>query len=120
MGRSYGVDEEIDMSELDDELAAIDEQLSLEAEVQHCPLSRMPQVTKCTVDGLIADGPCSLEAPCACRGFDVQMGESEVPSYLVPEDTAEPASVVPAQPAATGEQVDEFGLPIAPTPAAAT
>lgn len=33
MSRSYGVDDEIDMSELDDELAAIDEQLSLEAEV---------------------------------------------------------------------------------------
>ena len=33
MGRSYGIDDEIDMSELDDELAAIDEQLSLEAEV---------------------------------------------------------------------------------------
>lgn len=33
LGRSYGVDEEIDMGDLDDELAAIDEQLSLEAEV---------------------------------------------------------------------------------------
>ena len=33
MARSYGLDEEIDMSELDAELDAIDEQLSLEAEV---------------------------------------------------------------------------------------
>ena len=40
MSRSYGVDDEIDMSELDDELAAIDEQLSLEAEVVHrCAVS---------------------------------------------------------------------------------
>lgn len=35
MSRSYGVDEDIDMSELDAELDAIDEQLSLEAEVSH-------------------------------------------------------------------------------------
>lgn len=81
LGRSYGVDEEIDMGELDDELAAIDEQLSLEAE----------------------------------------MGDSEVPAYLQ-DETTEPATIAPsAQPAAaTGEQVDEFGLPIAPTPAAAS
>jgi len=80
LGRSYGVDEEIDMGDLDDELAAIDEQLSLEAE----------------------------------------MGDSEVPAYLQ-DETTEPATVVPSvQPAAaTGEQVDEFGLPIA-APALAT
>ena len=35
MSRSYGVDEDIDLSELDAELDAIDEQLSLEAEVSH-------------------------------------------------------------------------------------
>ena len=58
--------------------------------------------------------------PAACLVFPLQIGESEVPSYLVPDDPTEPASVVPAQPAANGEQVDEFGLPIAPTPAAAT
>ena len=33
MSRSYGVDDEIDMSELDDELAAIDEQLAIEEDV---------------------------------------------------------------------------------------
>jgi len=71
LGRSYGIEEDVDLADLDDELAAIDEQLALEAE----------------------------------------LGESEVPAYLQPE---EPATVAPAQPAAaTGEQVDEFGLPIA-------
>ena len=40
MSRSYGVDDEIDMSELDDELAAIDEQLAIEDEVDHpCAVS---------------------------------------------------------------------------------
>lgn len=48
-----------------------------------------------------------------CASFSKQLGESEVPAYLQ-DETAEPATVVPAQPAsATGEQVDEFGLPIA-------
>ncbi len=34
LGRSYAVDDEIDEAELDDELAALDEQLALETEVQ--------------------------------------------------------------------------------------
>lgn len=73
MSRSYGVDDEIDMAELEDELAALDEQIALEEE----------------------------------------SSASEVPAYLQ-DDATEPATVVPATPAATtGEQVDEFGLPIA-------
>lgn len=77
MGRSYGIDEDIDISELDAELDAIDE-LSLEAD----------------------------------------FGETEVPPYLQ-DEVVEPSPAVPAEPAAaTGEQVDEFGLPVA-TPAGA-
>ena len=72
-----GIDEDIDISELDAELDAIDE-LSLEDE----------------------------------------FGETEVPPYLQ-DEVVEPSPAVPAQPAAaTGEQVDEFGLPVA-TPAGA-
>jgi len=73
LSRNYALEEDIDEAELDDELAAIDEQLQLEAE----------------------------------------LGESETPSYLVDEEP-QPAvpSAEPAQPAAAGEQVDEFGLPV--------
>mmetsp|Transcript_50376 Transcript_50376/g.118529 ORF Transcript_50376/g.118529 Transcript_50376/m.118529 type:complete len:224 (-) Transcript_50376:96-767(-) len=73
LSRNYALDEEIDETELDDELAAIDEQLQLESE----------------------------------------LGETETPSYLVDEEPvpADPAAE-PAQPAAAGEQVDEFGLPV--------
>lgn len=110
LGRSYGVDEEIDMGELDDELAAIDEQLSLEAEVFPPSLFffsfLLPRLAHICLFLLV---------------FLEQMGDSEVPAYLQ-DETTEPATIAPsAQPAAaTGEQVDEFGLPIAPTPAAAS
>jgi hypothetical protein len=37
LGRSYALDEDIDEAELDDELAALDEQLALESEVKCIP-----------------------------------------------------------------------------------
>jgi hypothetical protein len=93
------------LADLDDELAAIDEQLALEAEVP--ALCSSCCFAKVLLTGLC----CSLRKDAAEFSLLSQLGESEVPAYLQPE---EPATVAPAQPAAaTGEQVDEFGLPIA-------
>ena len=50
--------------------------------------------------------------------LEPDFGETEVPPYLQ-DEVVEPSPAVPAEPAAaTGEQVDEFGLPVA-TPAGA-
>lgn len=107
---------QIDLGEIEDNLDDMAELLEESNEIQEA-MSRSYGVDE---DIDMSELDAELDAIDEQLSLEAELGESEVPSYLVPDDATEPASVVPAQPAATGEQVDEFGLPIAPTPAAAT
>ena len=82
LGRSYAVDDDIDEAELDDELAALDEQLALESEVRFA--LKLIMICSCLCGGtyiLLHTGNNFLHNHATCFHHVLMVSMKNAPSF---------------------------------------